>query len=293
MSQEKLSKALIAALAAGKKHKKPHKKVRESSHENHVSAPGGPPAKKALGVRDLVAFFQNPTTVSAVSTDVKTPLPPAVASTPQELVAMAKSNLKNGLSLKDVLREMGVNRQPMTVMLWYSATQTGSANTAFAFAQRLRAGDSTEFADFADIFDEYKVLAATVHYHLAFSGTAPSANVDFAVAYDPANAGLYASIAAVLPAQYHQLLNVAYAQVTSGCGAPQCVTKNGMWTHKFPLPTGVITNSSGVGTGAWTDTSFSAIDYGYWKGYAGPAGSGTIVNFGLHIGLKVTFKMRS
>jgi hypothetical protein len=200
------------------------------------------------------------------------------------------------LSLREMFRAAGLGKKPVKLWLWVAATQTSAANTALAFAQRLRPSDSAEFTSLANLYDEYKAHRAQVFFHLAVSGAALTSNVDIAAAYDPVNNGAYASIIAVFPAQYRTYVNVTSGLTSSAGGAPQPVTTHGHWTHSFPFPSGGVVNPAAVNnvnTGNWTDTGVTDVDYGYWKGYVTAGGTSAITNIGLKFGIEVTFKMRS
>jgi hypothetical protein len=199
-------------------------------------------------------------------------------------------------TVKDMLRSSGFGKKPLKVWLWFAATQTSSANTVLTFSQRLRPSDSAEFTSLAALYDEYKGLESHVIYHAAVSGAAATTNIDFAAAYDPTNSGAYGSIVAILPARHHVYNNITYDTSIVGGGAPKALTPNGHWAHRFRFPSGNIvdpTVANSVNTGNWTDTSETAVDYGFWKAYVSAAGTSSVVNIGLKIGILTEFKMRS
>jgi hypothetical protein len=194
---------------------------------------------------------------------------------------------------KLALRAMGkggkgkTGMKPVKVWLWSAVNSTSAATTAQAPVFQLFITNSAEATSLIDLFDQFKVEKVHFSYVLSFSTS--SNGVDLAVAYDPANAGAYASVQAVLPARWHKQTSVG-----GNFTQPSPHTPDGRWHFHVTLPKGPFTDAGGSSaTGDWADTAnASTIDYGFIKGYVNAASAGTTSLTG-YIGMLTSFRMRS
>ncbi len=175
----------------------------------------------------------------------------------------------------------------LKVWLWYRVTATSAAATAQAPVFQLFISNSAEAADAVDMFDEFKVVKGKFIYNV--SGSTSSNGYDIAVAYDPANAGAFSSIAAALPSKYHKLTGTSGSFIQ-----PIPYHSDAHWTFNFTMPKGSFSDTGGASaTGDWTDCANSAsADYGFIKCYLEAPSAGTSQIIG-HVGLLTEFRMRS
>ncbi len=195
-----------------------------------------------------------------------------------------------GVSLKDQMRMMGISRKPVKTRLVVSFSQSSAAGAAMSFAQRIRPGDSSEFASFAALYDEYICHGAMVLHHIAASAIPP--NTDFAACYDVQSTAL-ASIADALAAEQHTYFNTGVSNGGTVSAWPLSVAKDGHYKHRFRIPRGVVAAAGAVIDGAWVSTADSTTDFGYWKGISTAGGGAIVLTIGGHIIMDVTFRMRS
>lgn len=197
---------------------------------------------------------------------------------------------EEGVSLKEQMRMMGVTRKPVRTRLVYSFSQSSGAGTALNFAQRIRPGDSSEFASFAALYDEYKCLGATVLHH--FAASAYPGNIDFAACYD-VTGSLLSSVADAIAAEQHTYFNTGASTGGTVVAWPLSVSKDGHLKQRIRIPKGVVAVAGAVVDGAWISTSDSTTDFGYWKGISTAGGGAIILTSGGHLIMDVEFRMRS
>jgi len=180
-----------------------------------------------------------------------------------------------------------------------SGSVQSAANTALTSVINIDPSGSSEWANFQAIFDEVKVRGGVMHFHCATAGGSPS-DADFAIAYDPMNAGVYGNIAAVLVADQHMLLRGTVPALTTIIESPAPQTKTGFWTFKFKCPKGaskVASNTAAdveVCTGEWADTNNSVTPkYGFIKPYTPAAGASIVFAIYYYIILDTEFRSRS
>jgi len=175
---------------------------------------------------------------------------------------------------------------------------TAAANTAVTQVAPIDPSLSSEWSSFQQLFDEVKVTGGVMHYHLQTAGGAPT-DIDFAVAYDPLNSGVYTSVVGVLVADQCQLKRMNNNQTTTVVG-PITTTESGFWHFPFKCPNGASKIASNaavdveVCTGEWADTTNSVSPkFGYIKPYVAAAGSSIVVNISCYIVVDVMFRSRS
>jgi hypothetical protein len=209
-------------------------------------------------------------------------------------VLVTDEKLKEGMAMaKTALRAMGRGKgakgvnKPIKVWLWAVYTNTSSATTAQAPVWQLLISNSAEASLLVDLYDEFKVTRAKIKYNVSLSTSANG--LPIVCAYDPSNAGAYASIQAALPARYHKLTHLS-----GNFTQPAPHTKDGFWDFEFVMPKGPFAEPGGsTATGNWSDTSnYSTQDYGHVKWYINAATAGTTTVTG-YVGLLTEFRMRS
>lgn len=180
----------------------------------------------------------------------------------------------------------------------WSASLTSSSNTALTTVAPIDPSLSSEWTNFQALFDECKITGGSMHYHLSTAGGAPT-DIDFAIAYDPTNGGVYTGIVGVLVADQFQLKRVNNAQTTTVVG-PQTFTESGFWTFKFKCPNApqkIASNAAvdqEVCTGLWADTTNSVSPkYGYVKPYIAAAGTSIVTSLSCYFVVDIMFRSRS
>jgi hypothetical protein len=181
-----------------------------------------------------------------------------------------------------------------TKLSYYNITSSG-VGAASAPVIRVRPSDSSEFASFANLFDEYICHGVEIHFQLYFSGTVLAQVVPLtaALAYDPMSNGTYGSVEGVIVASQR----IGPLAMKESYTNPGPVSRSGFWIKRFKCPTGpqgVDFATSSVATGQWQETSTTAADYGYIKGYiTAPTGGAMVVNLPYFLVYDMEFRSRS
>jgi hypothetical protein len=212
---------------------------------------------------------------------------------------MAKEFAKNLLGLK-----------PLRAVLVYGPAATqGSANTAFNTVQSLDATASGEFATWAGIFDEARVLSLKIRVFGGwFNGmTAAGPNITqlAAFCYDPTDLTANTSIERTLehtkacgPTQVSNDANVAVG-TSSGGNLVTMVSQGGMEIHSGPLARGVTTtnNSGTLSTapvqGNWFPTVSTGAIVGWIKPYVEALGANVQFVVRYMVWYEFEFRMRT
>lgn len=258
--------------------------------------------------------YEPPAPTTAASTvDVKTttdrlPLAPNVNPRPQivptidyrtAMSVIKQNGLKEGTSLRDTMRALGVTQRPTKIMLWYESTASSGAAAAQAPMFNIRPSLSSEFANLTALYDVYKVHSVKALYHVVItSSTTASTNMDVVAMYDAAdNINALASVISAMSAKHHKLVVFnAYPNGSAGIAFPSCVSKDGYFTFNFPVPQEPISlainsGTSTIVTGTWVPTTVTTVDFGAIKMYVqAPAAGVTTVD--MIYGMSVTFKDR-
>lgn len=210
-------------------------------------------------------------------------------------------------ALKQLLHGMGgrVRLNNLRTKISVGATLNGSSGTAITTVINVRPAAYTEFASFAALFDEFKVHGGVLHFNIWATGQNNLVvGNDAAIAYDPVDNAVYASVAGVLVASQHigpiqamAVTDASVASTASRTAAPQATSKHGFFTFPFKCPTQpqfVPNNSQQVMTGEWCDTNISGSlgDYGYLKPYITSAGS-TTATVSYYLVLDIEFRART
>jgi len=178
---------------------------------------------------------------------------------------------------------------------------TGAAAAALAPVVNVDPTASSEFASFAQLFDECKVHGGTLYFRIASSGGSPS-YTDLALAYDPLDSTVYASVAGILVAD--QKVGPLVALSSTGVAGiildPEPVNKTGFWTLKFVCPEAAQKVASGtaadqeVVTGLWCSTNQSLTPkYGFIKGYVTAGGASVVLSLYYYLVMDISFRSRT
>jgi hypothetical protein len=203
--------------------------------------------------------------------------------------AAAQTDLKK--TLQNALRSTGAGNA--RVWLWYlSGAATSGAATAQAPVNRIRPSDCAEFASWAFLYDEYKVLKCKTMYCHAISA-GPSVATDMVMAYDPTNATVLAAIVEGAAAVHHKVTRNAnsFSMPIPHGG----VVSDGFFHLELKVPSGPQTESaSGIpGPGVWIDTTVTAYDAGWFKSYITAASATVTTTLTQYIGILTEFRLRS
>jgi len=155
---------------------------------------------------------------------------------------------------------------------------------------RIRPSDGNEFSVLAGLFDEYKCEKAETHFVTNLTNTSVAVT-NGSMAYDPVNSGAYSTIIEPLIAAH----KFGPFSVVGAAPMPLAVTRTGFHSFTVEIPKGPQYEygvSTSIGTGAWTDTGVTAVDYGYFKFAIETGGTGTtyLKAYDIH---HVAFRCRS
>jgi len=234
-------------------------------------------------------------TAAAISTEepviVTKPAPSASKDAKAEDLPEIDGKSSVGIvQVKEMMRMFRGMTKVLRAVMWFGGSSVSAAATAQAPVHNVRPSSSTEFSSAAAMFDEYKAHAVKYRFRIEIN-VGPSVSIDAAVAYDPANNGVYGTLLAVLPARICKQVTVP-----ASYGTPAAHTQDALWEMSFTLPKGATadpTAANAVNTGVWTDTSLTAIDYGFMKWFVTPASATVTTTIHYWFGVDTEFRMRS
>jgi hypothetical protein len=223
-------------------------------------------------------------------------------------VSTANLSAESGMAREFAKNLLGV--KPLRAVLVYcpAATQ-GAANTAFNTVQSLDPIASGEFATWAGIFDEARVLSLHVRVFGGwFNGmTAAGPNITqlAAFCFDPTDPTANTSVERTLehtkcagPTQVSNDANVAVGN-SSGGNLVTMVSQGGMAIHSGPLARGVVTtnNSGTLSTapvqGNWFPTVSTGAIVGWVKPYVEALGANVQFVVRYVVWYSMEFRMRT
>ncbi len=211
--------------------------------------------------------------------------------------------------LKQILHSMGGRIKPklnnLKTKISVSGTLNGSSGAAISTVINVRPAAYSEFASFQALFDEFKVHGGVLHFNIWATGqTNLVVGNDCAVAYDPVDSTVYASVAGILVASQHigpicalAVTDASLASTAARTAAPSATSRHGFFRFPFKCPKQpqfVANNSQQVMTGEWCATNITSSqgDYGYLKPYVTSAGSTTAV-LSYYLVLDIEFRART
>jgi len=211
--------------------------------------------------------------------------------------------------LRSILKSMGGRVRPrlnnLRTKIAVGGTLNGSSGTAISTVINVRPAAYSEFASFQALFDEFKVHGGVLHFNIWATGqTNLVVGNDAAIAYDPVDNTVYATVAGVLVASQHigplqamAVTDASLASTAARTAAPQATSRHGFWAFPFKCPKQpqfVANNSQQVMTGEWCATNITSSqgDYGYLKPYVTSAGS-TTATVSYYLVLDVEFRART
>lgn len=196
-------------------------------------------------------------------------------------------------TLKNLLRQSAMSvgkslKLPVVrTKIWNGGSAAGLSNTQFNTVVSLTPSTCAEFTQFANLYDECRVLGVTLHFSTlvaAASGSQPI-TMHGNVVYDPIDSTAYTSLLTSLAAaQKTGLIAVgtnqfgAFGAASSWATAPACMSKTGLFSKRFQAPKGPHAAVNGTPSGAstfYTEGLWYAVSnltsgtdiYGYIKPY--------------------------
>jgi len=185
-----------------------------------------------------------------------------------------------------------LGNRPITIMLYERYTVAGTANAAYNTVKTLVPGNSTQFATFAAVFDEYKCteMKTTIKAVPTVNGTQTGLAM-WVVAYDWGVAGALGSIPSAFtqPNKVFGDINFASAQVTISTTASGFHHLNAKIPAGPMADVGIITD---LMSGIWVPTSDAGAIVGYLKPYVEATGTLGVVALNGVIGYVTEFRCR-
>jgi len=217
-------------------------------------------------------------------------------SPPSNVDAMHQLKIALHKSLGSVPSKMGM--RPVTVRLALFGVVNSSAGAALAWSAVVQPDLFTDWASYAGVYDECKVIGTSVHYVVEFAqGTAGFAGQYAVTVYDPVSSTALTSIADGCTFSQHQLRNFAISTFSGGGKSPMAFTPTGYFSFRPTIPHSAdnVLTSTGDTTqagGQWFSTLDTGRTAGYIKGYIPALGTGVISAVRLVHYVTCEFRMR-
>lgn len=215
--------------------------------------------------------------------------------TEQKLVDPPKERL---VAVHRALAGPKVARKPIQAWLSYYDRQSGAANTNFAGTFYLRPNLDASWASWQQVFDEFKVLSAEMHWMVWFS-TLPSAfatqTPNAIVVYEPGENVPLTSVNQGMQYEHFQLLNVGSNSNGTYATAPQSTAKGGHLVFKTKVPAGTQLSNvdTNLSTGLWRPTTDASSYYwGLFESYVAQGGPTSVLQIEAFVRMRVEFRCR-
>jgi len=246
---------------------------------------------------DLFAKYkQDMTTYFDVKSDKDVKLPSANSLLDRELkllddeLAAMKSVMRKGMS-------------KVSTRMFYAISTTPAANTAYAVALGICADNSSEFAGYAGLYDEFRVIGGNIKFKVQNSQGSPNATAQFCAAgFDSTYATTPSSVTDVLESQQSEMYGID-PNIANNFISPQRVTEKGYYHFGFKIPfesalsgttvtggSGVVSNFPGEWIGAG---SVAGTSSGYLRIYVPTPGSSNTLVFNGIVELQVEWRERT
>jgi len=198
------------------------------------------------------------------------------------------------VSLRQTARA-AIGGSVVKTVLFYELNQTSAANAALATSVGITPTSSSEYSNFASLYDEVRVDKVTVKFIVRsiFATSATTAMVG-AIGYDSTYNSAPASVSDVLESSQHMLFHLAPV-IPNIYISPEPTTKDGLYSFSISIPRGPVANAATVtgGTGLianfpgeWMAIGDTADSVGYVRTYLQNAGAtntiGTVAVYELH-----------
>lgn len=203
------------------------------------------------------------------------------------------------LTVHRALAGRGKASKPIQAWLsYYSRRDAGAANTAFAGRFTVQPNGDASWASWQQVFDEFKVLSAEIHWTVWFS-TLPTGfatqTPNAIVAYEPGEYNALTSVNSGMEYEHFQLLNIGSNSNGTYATAPQSTAKGGHMVFRTKIPGGTQLSNvdTTLSTGMWRPTS-DASDY-YWGQfvfYVAQGGATSVLQIEAFTRMRVEFRCR-
>ncbi len=188
----------------------------------------------------------------------------------------------------------GKKQQVIKTTVCQQLVVASSANTALTTVTSLTPIGQQDWSSFAAVFDLARVERVKFHVSMNTSGSALSGSATWGLAFDPANSGVYSSVADVMTAAF-KLAPLAIFNATATF--PDFTSsKTGFLTFNGKLEQQKVTNDGGATAlvgGGWFGTSDTTSIIGYLKPYVPSLGTGVVSNLVVYIEYFCEFKWRT
>jgi hypothetical protein len=224
----------------------------------------------------------------AISSVVKPELPPGLEKPSLGTSAVAVKVQRPAFKVLQ-----GTSRHnEIGITLVDSTNASSSAVSAQAISYAIIPGRSSEFTNLATMYEEFIMDSVDVFFNTSVLNT-NTADVDFAISYEPLNSTPPSSVSNVLESS--QFDGPFQVGLTARAVSPTSVTRTGFASKHFTCPKGpsvldpaTVTIS---GTGQWTSTAVATTAYGYLKGYVTAPSTG-FTNVGIYLRMHCRFRSR-
>lgn len=188
--------------------------------------------------------------------------------------------------------------KPIRATLWVYATQTGAAGAAIASTVNCTPANFSDWASYAAVYDEVRVLGGTMHSRFLMSaGTSPGSAA--AVCFDPADGVAPASVPQTLDYAQHggpYAIPSCVAAAPTTVQSPAPVTRTGFHVFKFRLSRDKrsVRNTAQATWifGDWGATVDAGDIAGFVKTYILGVGGSSTITFDYYLGLDCEFRSR-
>jgi len=183
--------------------------------------------------------------------------------------------------------------------LTYYQKNQGAANTAFSFFFPLQPNLDSNWADYQPLFEAVRVVGATLHWNVAYYNVptvVPGQTPNAAVAFEPEEGYLPASVNQVLEFPKAQLLNINLPGAFTLESSPITASKGGHMVFSALTPTEIPSQSEVtplVSTGMWRPTvDASNYFWGGFTGYCAQGGTSSVLAVEGFVVMDVEFRYR-
>jgi hypothetical protein len=213
------------------------------------------------------------------------------SSVPKMLVSPGKRS-RNGNTFHGKAQSM---KTTLTIALFNGPT---AANTSMNAVITLTPGSCTEFANLANLFDDWRTTHIEVFHGIGFTTTATGGVVSvqrplcmYALVYDPVDLTALVGVADAMDYDHRMApLKAGYDSVN----APSDFVKGGMHHEKWKIPAPVVDPGilSDLLDSNWVSTKDTSVIVGYLKLWTDAAGAATSSSAATYIRYHVEFRSR-
>lgn len=210
---------------------------------------------------------------------------------------------KQQLDTTRSLAKSAIGNSHIKTKMYYEVSTTPASNTALALASGICADNSSEFAGFAGLYDEYRILGGRIKFRIQNSQGSPNASCQWAaMGFDSSYATVPSSTVDVLESTQSAVYGIDPA-IANNFLSPLGTSDNGHYTFEFHIPRETVANAAvvtgGVGVvanfpGQWiASASTAGTSSGYIRTYVPTPGSSNTLVYRAIVELDVEWRERT